>query len=169
MGLNHYLKEKVFWNEALLLWFLFVGVNCEVPCMVMFHLLWLNLLPLYKNCQFKYCPKFGKTVIHDRVLKPYSIWNLSYLSSGQLLWSALTTLYWNVVGHKQYLVPNTCGFLACLKTCGIHCSVGSPVALPSYCGLVKSVYRQLNLSVKPFTGFLVCKSCKDEPDSGVEQ
>lgn len=74
--------------------------------------------------------------------------------------------------HKQYLVPSTCGFLACLETHGIHgihCSVGSPVALPSYCGLVKSVYRELNLSVKPFTGFLVCKSCKDEPDSGLEQ
>lgn len=39
----------------------------------------------------------------------------------------------------------------------------------AHCGLEKSVYRQLNLSVKPLTGFLVCKSCKDEPDSGVEQ
>lgn len=61
------------------------------------------------------------------------------------------------------------GFLGRLETCGIHCSVGSPVALPSHCGLVKSVYRQLNLSVEPLTGLLVCKSCKDEPGSGVEQ
>lgn len=48
-------------------------------------------------------------------------------------------------------------------------SVGSPAALPSHCGLVKSVYRQLNLSVEALRGFLVCKSSKDEPDSGVEQ
>lgn len=46
---------------------------------------------------------------------------------------------------------------------------GSPIALPSHCGLMKSVYSQLNLSVKPLTGFLVCKSCKDEPISRVEQ
>lgn len=169
MGLNYYLKEKVLWNGALLLWIPFVGVNCEVPCMVMSHLLSLNLMVFYKNCQFKYCSKFGNTVICDQVLNLTLSGIFNYLNSGQLLWFALTTLYWNVVATRQYWVLNTCGFLACLETCGIHCSVGSPVALPSHCGLVKSVYRQLNLSVKALTGFLVCKSSKDEPDSGVEQ
>lgn len=47
--------------------------------------------------------------------------------------------------------------------------MGLPVALPSHCGLMKSVYSQLNLSVKPPRGFLVCRSCKDEPTRSVEQ
>lgn len=163
MGSNHWITEQVLWIGALPLWIPFLEVNW-VSCMVMFHLLSLNLMPLYKSCQFKYCPKFGNTVILKLILFGIS----SYLSSGQLLWS-LTALYWNVVATRQYLDPSTWGFLACWETCGIHCSMGSPVALPSHCGLVKSVYRQLNLSVKPLTGFLVCKSCKDEPDSGAEQ
>lgn len=75
MGLNYYLKEKVLWNGALLLWIPFVGVNCEVPCMVMSHLLSLNLMVFYKNCQFKYCSKFGNTVICDQVLN-LTLWNL---------------------------------------------------------------------------------------------
>lgn len=169
MDLNYYLKEKVLWNGAFLLCIPFVRVNWEVPCMVMSHLLSLNLMSFYNNCQFKYCPKLGNTVIHDQVLNLILSGISSYLSSGQLLWSALTTLYSNGVATRQYLGPNTCGFLACLETCGIHCNVGSPAALPSHCGLVKSVCRQLNLSVKPLPGFLVCKSCKDEPDSGVDQ
>lgn len=160
-------KEQVLWNGALLLWIPFLGINCEVPWMVMFHLS-LNLMPLYMNCQFKYCPKFGNTVILNQVLNLILFGISNYLSSGQLLCSSLTALYWNVVAAWQYLDPSTCGFLAFFETCGIHCSIGSPVALPSHCGLVKSVYRQLNLSVKPLTGFLVCKSCKDEPDTGVE-
>lgn len=128
----------------------------------------LNLMPLYKNCQFKYWPKFGNTVILNQVLNLILFGISNYLSSGQLLWS-LTALCWNVVATRQYLDPSTCGFLAYLEMCGIHCTMGSPVALPSHCGLVKCVYRQLNLSVKALTGFLVCKSCKDEPDSGGEQ